>query len=206
MKSTFGRIGILVSCLLATLPALAGTIPVRGSSRNGENGSAAFWAALGPTQALTLAKGTTQVMFKQQVVCPSQDFGNASNPSDTQSAGACESGSYMFIFQLLSTATNVNVVLSGIKGFTPDANNPNYGVLLCDSPQNTLELCTNATADQLPAISFTTNASNTTATFSIPSFPNFPAGTNHQGRGLTIFVLTQQTTERPVSVPRITLQ
>ena len=204
-KSIIGRTGILVVCLLLTLPALAGTIPVRGTSRNGENGSAAFWAALGPSQLLTLQKGTTKVMFKQQVVCPTQDFANASNPSDTQNAGACEGGSYLFIFQLRSTATNVSVLLSGIMGFTPDADSPNYGVMTCDDT-NTLEMCTTATQDQLPAITFTPNGSNTTATFFIPSFPNFPTGKNHQGQGITIFVLTQQTGPRPVSIPRIALK
>jgi hypothetical protein len=205
MKSNIGRVGILVVCLLVTLPALA-VIPVRGTSRNGEDGGAASWAALGPTQVLTLIKGTTKVMYKLQVVCPSQDFTNAFNPSDTQNAGACEGGSYLFIFQLRSTSTNVNVLLSSIQGFTPDATSPNYGVMTCDSDTNTLEMCTTATQDQLPAITFTPNGSNTTATFFIPSFPNFATGKNHQGYGITIFILTQQTGPRPVSVPRITLK
>ena len=171
-KSMIGRVGIFVICLLVTLPALA-SIPVRGSSRNGDNGSAAFWAALGPTQLLTLVQGTTKVMYKEQVVCPGQDFANASDPTDTQNAGACESGSYLFIYQLRSTSTNVSILLSGIMGFTPDSTAPNYGVMLCDSTTNTLTLCTTASQDQLPAITFTPNATNTTATFFIPSFPNF---------------------------------
>jgi hypothetical protein len=204
-KSIVGRAGAFVVCLLVTLPTLAVTIPVRGTSRNGEDGSAAFWAALGPSQLLTLVKGTTKVMWKQQVVCPTQDFANASNPSDTHNAGACESGSYLFIFQLRSTATNVSVQLSGIMGFTPDANSPNYGVMTCDDT-NTLEMCTTATQDQLPDITFSTNATNSTATFVIPSFPSFPTGKNHQGQGVTIFILTQQTGPRPVSIPRITLK
>jgi hypothetical protein len=206
MKSTIGRVIGLVICLLITLPALAGVIPVRGTSRNGEDGGAAFWAALGPTQLLTLQKGTTKVMYKQQVVCPAQDFANASNPSDTQNAGACEGGSYLFIYQLRSTSTNVNILLSGIMGFTPDSTSPNYGVMVCDSTTNTLEMCTTATQDQLPAITFSTNSSNTTATYFIPSFGNFPVGKNHQGQGITIFILTQQSGPRPVSIPRIALQ
>jgi hypothetical protein len=205
MKSITARIGGMALSVLITLPALAGVIPVRGTSRNGENGSAAFWAALGPTQLLTLQKGTTKVMYKQQVVCPTQDFANATNPSDTQNAGACEGGSYLFIYQLRSTSTNVNILLSGIMGFTPDANSPNYGVMTCDDT-NTLEMCTTATQDQLPAITFSINASNTTATYFIPSFGNFPVGKNHQGQGITIFILTQQSGPRPVSIPRIALQ
>ena len=55
-KSIIGRVGMLVACLLITLPALA-VIPVRGSSRNGDNGSAAFWNALGP------GNGTRQGVF-----------------------------------------------------------------------------------------------------------------------------------------------
>jgi hypothetical protein len=206
MKSIIARVAGFALCLLVALPAFAGTIPVRGVSRNGVDDSAASWAALGPTQLLTLQKGTTSVMYKEQVVCPDQDFANATNPTDTHNAGACESGSYLFIFQLRSTATNVSVLLSGIMGFTPDANAPNYGVMVCDSSQNTLEMCTTATQDQLPAITFSTNATNSTATYFIPSFPNFTTGKNHQGFGITIFILTQQTGPRPVSVPRITLQ
>jgi hypothetical protein len=205
MKRITGRVVVSVVCLLVTLPAFA-AIPVRGTSRNGEDGSAAFWAALGPTQLLTLQKGTTKVMYKQQIVCPAQDFANASNPSDTQNAGACEGGSYLFIYQLRSTSTNVNILLSGIMGFTPDATSPNYGVMVCDSTTNTLEMCTTATQGQLPAITFSTNTANTTATYFIPSFPNFPKGTNHEGYGITIFILTQQSGPRPVSIPRIALQ
>lgn len=204
MKSLLGRVAVIILGLLVALPALA-AIPVRGSSRNGEDGSAQFWAMLGPTQLLTLAKGTTQVMWKMQVVCPTQELTNAINPSDTHNDGACEDGAYLYIFQLRSTATNVSVLLSGLQGFTPDATSPNYGVMLCDSPNNTLELCTTATQDQLPAITFSTNATHSTATFVIPNFPNFPAGTNHQGQGITLFILTQQSGPRPVSVPRITL-
>jgi hypothetical protein len=206
MKSAIGRVGALVICLLITLPALAGVIPVRGTSRNGEDGGAAFWAALGPTQLLSLSKGTSKISYRQQVVCPNQDFANATNPSDTQNAGACEGGSYLFIYQIRSTSTNVSILLTGITGFTPDATSPNYGVMTCDSTTNTLEMCTTATQAQLPAITFSTNASNTQATYFIPSFPNFPVGKNHQGYGITIFILTQQTGPRPVSFPRIWLQ
>src|SRR2546429_3698570 len=69
MKSIIGRAGVLVLGLLIALPAL-GTIPVRGTSRNGENGSAQFWAMFGPTQLVTLTKGTAIVNYKLQVVCP----------------------------------------------------------------------------------------------------------------------------------------
>lgn len=205
MRSFNMRVGAFVICFVVALPAFA-AIPVRGSSRNGDNGSAAFWAAMGPTQLLTLIQGTTQVMYKEQMVCPGQDFANASDPTDTQNAGACESGSYLFIYQLRSTSTNVSILLSGIMGFTPDSTSPNYGVMLCDSTTNTLTLCTTATQDQLPNITFSTSANNGTATFVIPSFPNFKTGPNHEGQGITIFILTQQSGPRPVSIPRIALK
>ncbi|HET6177964.1 MAG TPA: hypothetical protein VFE61_13580 [Candidatus Sulfotelmatobacter sp.] len=204
MKSIVRRGVAIVTCLLVTLPAFAGTIPVRGTSNNGENGGAQSWAMMGPTQLLTLVKGTSKVMYKQQIVCASQDLANVSDASNKQDAGTCESGNYLYIFQLRSTATNVNVLLSGLMGFTPDANSPNYGVMLCDAT-NTLEMCTTATQDQLPNITFSTNASHTIATFSIPNFPNFPTGTNHQGQGLTIFVLCSLGQPRPVALPRIVL-
>ena len=206
MKSITARIGGLALSLLVALPALAGTIPVRGTSRNGEDSISPFWNLMGPTSLLTLTKGTDKVMVKYQVVCPTQDVSSVVDPTNTQNAGTCEGGSYLYIFQLRSTATNMTVLLSGLMGFTPDADAPNYGVMLCD-PTNDLQLCTTATQDQLPAITFTTSgATNGTASFFIPSFPNFKAGKNHQGQGLTIFVLTNLNQPRPVTIPRIALK
>ncbi len=205
MKSIAARLGILVVGMLLALPAFA-TVPVRGSSRNGENSSAQFWALFGPTQKSTISKGTTQVSYKLQVVCPNQQVTNASNPTDEFDNGACDDGAYLFIFQLQSTATNVTVQLSGISGFVPDATAPNYGVMLCDSSTNTLELCTTGTQGQIPDITFSTNSTNTTATFLIPSFPTFSVGKNHQGQGLTLFILTQQAVPHAIWLPRISLK
>jgi hypothetical protein len=206
MKSVTARIGGIALSLLVALPALAGVIPVRGTSRNGEDSIAPFWNLMGPTSLLTLTKGTEKVMVKYQVVCPTQDVSSVVDSTNTQNAGTCAGGSYLYIFQLRSTATNVTVLLSGLMGFTPDANDPNYGVMLCD-PTNDLQMCTTATQDQLPAITFSTSgATNGTASFFIPSFPNFPAGKNHQGQGLTIFVLTTLGQPRPVTIPRIALK
>ncbi len=205
MKSIAGRILVFVIGMLVALPALA-TVPVRGSSRNGENGGAQFWALFGPTQLSTITKGTTKVSYKLQVVCANQQVTNASNPTDEFDNGACDDGAYLFIFQLQSTATNVTVQLSGISGFVPDATAPNYGVMLCDSSTNTLELCTTATQSQLPDITFSTNSTNTTASFLIPSFPSFSAGKNHQGQGLTLFILTQQAVPHAIWLPHISLQ
>jgi hypothetical protein len=205
MKMLSRLLAAFVFCMLVAGPVLAAGIPVRGSSANGVDSSAQFWNQFGPTQVVTLTKGATTVNYKQQVVCTNQTVTNAANPSDTLHDGACEDGSYLFIFQLRSSATNVTVQLGGLSGFTPNANTPNYGVLICDSPMNTLELCTTATQSQLPAITFSTNSNNTTATFVIPSFPKFPNGKKHQGQGVTIFVITQQSAPNPISLPTITL-
>jgi len=206
MKALSRAALLFVICALASQPVFAASIPVRGSSRNGTDDIAQFWSLFGPTQVVTLTKGATTVNYKQQVVCPLQDVTAAVNPSDTLHDGTCEGGSYLFIFQLRSSATNVNVQLSGLSGFTPDANSPSYGVILCDSSTNTLELCTTATQAQLPAITFTSNGTNTTVNFQIASFPKFPNGKKHQGQGLTIFVLTNQTAPNPINLPVITLK
>ena len=44
MKTNVGRVMVIFVGLLFALPVLAGTLPVRGTSRNGENGGAAAWA------------------------------------------------------------------------------------------------------------------------------------------------------------------
>jgi len=208
MKSTMRKISVVALGLLAAVPAFGvASIPVRGSSRNGENSSAQFWNLLGPTQVLNTSKGTTSLTYKYQVVCPTQQVTAAVNPTDEFDNGACADDNYMFVFQLNSTGTNVNVQLGGLGGFTADATDPDnatYGVMLCDSSANTLELCTKATQSQLPAITFTSTA--TTATFSIANFPVFPPGKNHQGQGLTIFIMTHQNAPHPVYVPRLSLK
>lgn len=205
MKVLSRLLGIFLTFLLVAQPVLAASIPVRGSSANGTDSIANLWNLFGPTQVVSLVNGATTVNYKQQVVCPSQDVTAAVNPTDTLHDGTCEGGSYLFIFQLRSSATNVTVQLSGLSGFTQNANLPNYGVILCDST-DTLELCTTATQSQLPAIGFSTNSNNTVATFTIANFPKFPNGQRHQGQGLTIFVLTQQSSPNPINLPVITIQ
>jgi hypothetical protein len=211
MKTMVRAVAVLSTCLLA-LPVF-GAVPVRINSHNGTDSIAQLWNLFGPTQVVSLKKGTTTVNYKQQVVCINQDETNASDPSNTLHDGACDGDStgtqYLFLFQLRSSATNVTVQLSGLSGFTPTTTNdpnPTYGVMLCDpSNTNTLELCTTATQDQLPAIIQSANPAHTTATFVIPNFPKFPNGLKHQGQGLTIFVLTKQTASNPISLPVITL-
>ena len=206
MKAFFGFCALLIVGAMVAQPAF-GAVPVRGTSRNGDDSITQLWNLFGPTQVVTLTKGTTTVNYKQQVVCPLQDVTAAVNPSDTLHDGTCEGGAYLFIYQLRSSATNVTVQLSGLTGFVPDTslNNATYGVMLCD-PGNTLELCTTATQNQLPAITQSSNPANTAATFVIPSFPKFPNGVKHQGQGLTIFVLVNQAAPNPINLPVITLK
>lgn len=211
MKTIVRSVVVLSTCLLA-LPSF-GAVPVRSNSRNGTDSIAQLWNLFGPTQVVTMKKGTTTVNYKQQVVCPNQDETNASDPTNLLHDGACNGDStgtqYLYLFQLRSSATNVTVQLSGLSGFTPNTSkdNPTYGVMLCDSSNtNTLELCTTATQDQLPAMTQSANPAGTTATFVIPNFPKFPNGLKHQGQGLTLFVLTNQTASNPISLPVITLQ
>jgi hypothetical protein len=214
MKTIATPIAVLVVCLLVALPVFA-AIPVRHSSDNGVDSIADLWNLFGPTEIRTLTKGTIKVNYKQQVVCPGQDVASVVNPSDSLHAGGCEGPSnngtnptYLFIYQLRSSATNVTVQLGNLVGFTADGSVPTYGVVLCD-PSNTLELCTTATQAQLPNITFspsTPGTPSTTATFVIPSFPKFPNGTKHQGQGMTIFVVTHQTATQPIALPTITLK
>jgi hypothetical protein len=207
MRATAALIAVLLVSLLGTIPLFGfGSIPVRGSSRNGTDDIAQLWNLFGPTGMLTLTNGTKKVTYKQQVVCPSQDVTNASDPTNTLHTGTCESGAYLFIFQLRSSSSNVTVTLGNLNGFVPDPNSPSYGVLLCDSPDNTLELCTTATQAQLPNITFSSNQTHTTASFVIPNFPAFPVGKVHQGQGITLFLLTQQAGPNPVFLPTIAIQ
>lgn len=205
MQRFFQAVLALSLCALATAPAFGAT-PVRGTSRNGVDSIVQFWNLFGPTQIVSLKNGTQTVNYKQQVVCANQTVTAAVNPSDELRDGSCEDGQFLFIFQLRSSATNVTVQLGGLSGFTPDPNAPTWGVMTCDSSQNTLELCTTVGSLQIPNITLTTNATNTTATFSIPNFPKFPNGARHQGQGVTIFVLTNQSAPNPINLPTITLK
>jgi len=208
MRVTAALVAVLLLSLAGTIPLFGFvSIPVRGSSRNGTNDIAQLWNLFGPTGMLSLTNGTKKITYKQQVVCPTQDETNAFDPSNTLHSGTCESGAYLFLFQLRSSSSNVTVTLGNLNGFVPDPDpiSPSYGVLLCDSPDNTLELCTTATQAQLPNITFSSNPAHTAATFVIPNFPAFPAGKVHQGQGITLFLLTQQAGPNPVYLPTIAI-
>jgi hypothetical protein len=205
--------------LLSSVAALA-AVPVRPASRNGTNSSQPNMNLFGPT-----GKDGGQVGIATQYICPNQDVadsnpGNFTDadpnaPNTLKLAGSCASGLYKFLFQLQPTVnlTNVTVTIKDLVGFTPgtdpsiDFNNPTYGVQLCDTGGNTLELCTNLAEDQLPVINTTVNAKHTKVTFTINAIgpTTAPAGVDYEGQGLTFEVIVQQTPKNPISVPKISV-
>jgi hypothetical protein len=78
--------------------------------------------------------------------------------------------------------------------------------MICDSPDNTIALCTNAPATNIPNI--TTTTTNSSVTFTVPgTFPTYPKGTAQQGQGLTFFVIIQQTPPLPLgSQPTVVIK
>jgi hypothetical protein len=96
------------------------------------------------------------------------------------------------------------VAIGKLVGFNNPANVNNYGVMICDSPTNTIEMCTNdPTGTHIPNI--TAVAAKTSVTFTVPNtFPTYPAGTAQQGQGLTFFVITnQQAAPLPIGLPSV---
>jgi hypothetical protein len=215
-------IALLCFVLGSCLAGLA-AIPARGSSSNGTDTIAPYWNLFGPTAAVPRHAGT--VTLRTQVVCPGQNVASAVDAAaaaaaaagdDTNvpfaDAGSCADGTYLFLFQIQSSVKNLTVTIHRLVGFTPDVNLPTYGVLTCDSASNTLELCSNVDAatttaqNQLANITATVNSANTKIAFSVPKVPNFPAGSASQGQGLTLFVLTKQSSSLPVAYPKITFK
>jgi uncharacterized membrane protein len=192
--------------LLASTAAFA-KLPVRRSSQNGEDSNAAFWNLLSVSQPLNLAANGKKVVVTRQVICVNQDVENAQASPNLSRTGTCDSGLYMHVFQLKSTAANVTVTLGQLIGFVADPNAPNYGVLVCDSAANTLELCINDTnPNDVPNITFSVAKNKTAVSFVIPNFPAFPAGTGNQGQGMTIFVLLQQPHALPIQFPKVAIR
>jgi hypothetical protein len=195
--TTFALVTLMVVCAAT----IAFAVTIRGASGNGEDGNAPNWLLLGLTHDVPLsntAVGKTATM-RREIVCLNQDVENAlANPTLTLS-GSCDSGVYMFLFQFQSSATNLGISINQLVGFDP-TNANNYGVLICDSPNNTIELCTNdPTGTHIPKINVTPTAHS--VTFTVPnSFPSYPAGTAQQGRGLTFFVITRQSTPLPLGL------
>jgi hypothetical protein len=198
-------LSLFVLCGLAAAPAFA-RLPVRQSSENGTDSSANAWKLFGRTTSQPFTANGKNVQIVRESICPNQ------NRSTGYCRAADGSGDYIFLFQLQSTDTNVSVQIGRLSGFVPDAVNPTYGVMVCPIfdptiSNNTLELCTTDPGDptyqNLPDITFTHNASNTSVTFTIPNFPAFPAGKIEQGVGLTLFVKTHQSAYRPIAYPTV---
>ncbi|MGA8152580.1 MAG: hypothetical protein WB952_16640 [Terriglobales bacterium] len=191
--------GFIALAIISTATVAFAAVPFRGSSRNGVDSGAPSWLLLGRTVKATLTKNGKSVTMSQEVVCPDQDVeASLSNPTPNLS-GSCDSGVYLFIFQFQSSSTNVNLKFKGLPNFTPDQSSLNYGVMVCDnSDLNSIEMCTNdPTGSTIPDITFSVVATHA-VNFLVPSFPTFKPGTAQQGRGLTLFILTQQDGALPI--------
>jgi hypothetical protein len=191
---------IVLTVLCAAMMASAGTI--RGSSDNGEDSNAPNWLLLGRSQSISLAANGKKAISTREIICLNQDVENA-RPSPTLTlSGSCDTGDYMYLFQFQSTSANVGVSIGKLSGFDP-TNVNNFGVMICDSPTNTIEMCANdPTGTHIP--NFTTSTTKTSVTFSVPgTFPTYPAGTAQQGQGLTFFVITKQAAPLPISPPTV---
>jgi hypothetical protein len=212
----FSRKNFILSLIVAVVLSASAfaKMPVRRSSQNGEDSNAANWNLLSVSQPLTLAANGKKVIVTRQVVCVNQDVEDAKATPIPALTGTCEGDAtgtlYLHIFQLKSTSANVTVTLGQLVGFVADATVPNYGVLTCDSDQNTLELCitdsnpTNPT--DIPDITFAVAKNKTSVSYVIPSFPAFAAGTGNQGQGMTIFLLIKQPKSLPIQFPKVAIK
>jgi hypothetical protein len=160
---------------------------------------------LGRSKNLSLQGNGKAATMRREIVCPNQDVENAQPTPVLTLSGSCDSGASMLVYQLQSTAANLAVTFKSLAGFD-GTNANNFGVMICDSPNNTIELCTNAPASNIPNISTTTTKSS--VTFTVPgTFPTYPAGTAQQGQGLTFFVIIQQTPPLPLGMqPTVVIQ
>jgi hypothetical protein len=210
------RIYLLVAAAsIGGLPAHAASVPYRKSSDNGQGtqgAQAVAWSLLGRTAPVTLKANGKAITMSRQVVCISNTEG-----ADLASApGACSEGTYIFLYQIHSGSPGVTVELSGLEegSFTKhDADDSaTYGVLICDDSTgtgNVLELCTEDSEGppypNLDKITFEVK-STTSVSFTIASFPSFPAGVNPaEGQGWTLFIETQQTSPLPISFPIVSV-
>ncbi len=195
----------LVFVLSATL-AFAG-VPVRGASQNGASNGAPEWKLFGRSVPITLSANGKQAIMTREILCAQQDVDASPNGQQSEAnAGSCDSGDFLFVFQLQSTAANLSVNITRLLGFTPTTSPASFGVLVCDDDtQNNQELCT---VDTVPSVSgeitYTTPKKPTSIKFTIPTFPSFAAGsTVEEGQGLTLFVETHQSSPVPISIPNI---
>jgi len=191
---------IVLTVLCAATMASAGTI--RGSSDNGEDSNAPNWLLLGRSNSITLTVTGKKATMTREIICLSQDVENAFPSPTLTLSGSCDTGDYMYLFQFQSTSLNLGVSIGKLSGFDP-SNVNNFGVMRCDSPNNTIEMCTNDDGTHIP--NFTAVAAKTSVTFTVPNtFPTYPAGTAQQGQGLTFFVITsQKAAPLPIGLPSV---
>jgi hypothetical protein len=185
-------VALIVLCATTMLFA----VTIRGSSGNGEDSGAPHWMLVGRMKLLTLKGNNKTATIRREIVCPNQDTEDAQASPVLTLSGSCDSGAYLAIYQVQSTAANLVVSFKSLTGFD-STNVNNFGVMICDSPNNTIELCTKASASGIPNITTTTTANS--VTFTVPgTFPSYPAGTAQQGQGLAFFIITQQTNPLPL--------
>ncbi len=200
---------LIVTFLFGSTLAFA-KVPVRGSSGNGENSNAANWNLLSVSQPQSLSANGKKVIVTRQIVCLNQDVEDSLSSPTPSLTGTCGGGEYLHIFQLKSTSANVTVTLGQLVGFVADSNFGNYGVMVCDSSSNTLELCTTDPNDpnenNIPNITFSVAKNKTSVSFVIPNFPAFPAGEDNQGQGLTIYIIVQQAHALPIQLPKVAIK
>jgi len=211
-RSHFTLSATLLATMLFLLPMTAAArTPIRGASGNGVNSNANTWNLLGRTVPRVIGTATKKVSVTRQIVCLNVDVED-SQPSPNQLlTGTCHSGVYLHLFQFTSTSTAVKVTIADLVGFKADPNFNNYGAMICDSSNsNTYELCTidpnDPNANNIPLIPVTVPKSGTSITFTVPNFPNYPAGIDNQGKGLTLYVITQQSSALPIQLPIIQIQ
>jgi hypothetical protein len=205
------RINLLVAIVaIGGICANAARVPVRQSSDNGTGGNAIDWSLLGRTAPITMSGGGKSVTMMRQVICPNQDV--ADEQGENSAAGACSSGDYVFLYQFESSSKNVTIELSGIeKGSFSEVGGDDsgtYGVMICNAG-NDHELCTEDSGSpgyaNLAGITFAVKSS-TSVSFTVPSFPYFPAGGKPEGQGLTLFIATHQSSSVPIYFPTVSVQ
>jgi hypothetical protein len=201
---SFFKVILLVLCM--TLAASA-KLPTRGSSGNGQDSNGANWMLVARSQPIKLSANGKSAMMSREVICLNQDVEDAFFSPTATLVGSCDSGVYMHLFQFQSISANVFVAIGKLVGFVASTgSNPNLGIMLCDDPTlgNTVEMCTNTAAANIPNITFTN--SKTSITFTVSgTFPSYPAGTAEQGQGLTFFVITNQAAPLPIQWPSVSI-
>lgn len=206
------RIHLLVAAVaIGGLSAYAGRVPIRQSSDNGTTNNAINWSLLGRTNPITITGNGKSVSMRYQVICPNQDV--ADQQGDNAAAGTCSSGTYVWLYQIQSSSKNVTIELNGLESGSfkqvGGDGSGTYGVMICDDSTNDHELCSEDSESpgysNLAGITFAVK-SHTEVTFTIPSFPSFPNGTaKPEGQGLTLFIVTTQSSPLPIYFPTVSV-